>query len=242
MSEEISFLVYNIYNFATQDKDGDFFWKSPSLYNRVYLGISHGSCLIISFLTSIYEMGIEKELCAKILEKAINFIKKHYRKSKYRGLFPNMIGDKIEPMQFSLCYGDIGVGYALYRYSKVFSNSEIQSFASIILDDCLLRTKEDNLTLDASIYYGAAGLAIAFEKLGYISKDSRFSKRADYWNEQILSYSLHSNNYAGFKSRLVEEGVIWEISFGWGIVGIGLTLMYFDKESLPPLADLTFIA
>lgn len=242
VQEQLSFLIHSIDEAAFQDDAGDYYWKCPSLYDRIYLGISHGSSLIISFLSSVCEAGLEMQLCENIIRKATAFLIKQYRESEYKGLFPNMIGDAVEPMQFALCYGDLGIGYALLRASQVLKDSDIADFANKILDDCLLRTKEDNLTLDAGIFYGASGLAITFDKLGKISGDIRYTQRADYWNQQILTYAVHSNDCAGFKSRLLEDNMLWQISFGWGLLGIGTTLMYFDHPSLPSLADLTFIA
>ncbi|WP_294239879.1 MULTISPECIES: lanthionine synthetase LanC family protein [Chryseobacterium] len=242
VQEQLIFLINSINEAAFQDDTGDYYWKCPSLYDRIYLGISHGSSLIISFLTSVYEAGLEIQLCEKIIRKATAFLIKQYRESDYKGLFPNMIGDAIEPMQFALCYGDLGIGYALLRASQLLKDSDTADFANVILNDCLLRTKEDNLTLDAGIFYGASGLAITFDKLGTLSDDIRYIQRADYWNQQILTYAMHSNDFAGFKSRLLEDNILWQVSFGWGILGIGITLMYFDDASLPSFADLTFIA
>ncbi|MDN5476041.1 MAG: hypothetical protein L0G39_03825 [Chryseobacterium sp.] len=242
VQEQLIFLINSIDEAAFQDDTGDYYWKCPSLYDRIYLGISHGSSLIISFLTSVCEAGLEIQLCEKIIRKATAFLIKQYRESDYKGLFPNMIGDAIEPMQFALCYGDLGIGYALLRASQLLKDSDTADFANVILNDCLLRTKEDNLTLDAGIFYGASGLAITFDKLGTLSGDIRYIQRADYWNQQILTYATHSNDFAGFKSRLLEDNILWQISFGWGILGIGMTLMYFDDASLPSFADLTFIA
>lgn len=242
VQEYLSFLIHSIDDAAFKDDAGDYYWECPSLQNRVYLGISHGSSLIISFLASLYEAGLETRLCEEIMRKAISFLTKQYRESEYKGLFPNMIGDKIEPMQFALCYGDLGVGYALLRASQVLEDQTFGDFANIILDDCLLRTKEDNLTLDGGVFYGASGLAITFDKLSKISDDNRFAERADYWNNQIFTYAIHSNDFAGFKSRILEDNVLWHISFGWGLIGIGVTLMYFEEDSLPSPADLTFIA
>lgn len=239
--EKISYLINSIDTFSMKDKDGDYFWESPSLYDRVYLGISHGSALIISYLTNVYKCNIEKELCLKIIDKAVNFLLKQYRKSKYKGLFPNMIGDKIEPMQFALCYGDIGLGFALLKASKILSSTKIEIFSNMILNDCLLRTKEDNLTLDAGIFYGASGLGIAFDQLSLVSSDKNFSERANYWYEQIPKYAIHENQFAGFQSRLSENDILWNVSYGWGILGIGISLMCHKNRALPSLAELTFI-
>ena len=34
---------------------------------------------------------------------------------------------------------------------------EMKTFTQMVIDDCLLRSKKENLTLDASIFYGASG-------------------------------------------------------------------------------------
>lgn len=241
VEQQLEYLVNSLQNFAEKDNDGDYYWKSPSLYNRVYLGISHGSCLLISFLASAYELGIARETCRNTIEKAVAFVRKQYRKSPYKGLFPNMIGDPIEPMQFALCYGDIGNGYALLKAALILEDSGMRAFADMVLDDCLTRSKEDNLTLDASIFYGASGLVIAFAKLADMTGDVRFAERRDYWYDQIAAYKIAENNYAGFASRL-DESELWNVAMGWGIIGIGLTLMAYSDKQLPPLDKLTFIA
>lgn len=240
--EALSYLVSSLDNFAGRTSAGDYYWHSPSLHNRVYLGISHGSALIISALVNIHACGIQQELCESILEKATGFLIKHYRRSPYKGLFPTKIGDRLEPMQFALCYGDIGTGYALYRAAQALDSPRIMDFARMVLDDCLTRTKEDNMTLDASIYYGAAGLGISFDRVGELTGDERFTSRAGYWYDQIPRYAIYNSRFAGFQSRLSTDDVIWNVSEGWGIIGIGLALMRYSQQSLPSLHPLTFLA
>lgn len=242
VDDELKFLILNLENFAQKDKDGDYFWKSPSLYQRMYIGISHGSSLMISFLCQAHTFGIETETCERIIRKAANFVQKQYRKSPYKGLFPNMIGDPIEPMQFALCYGDIGTGYALFEAAKVIKDDHLSALAEVVLSDCLTRTKEDNLTLDAGIFYGASGIVIAFDKLARISADERFEKRKVYWYQKIQEYKGESNEFAGFVSRLDKESHLWNVAFGWGILGVGITLMSYSDKKFPPIDKLTFIA
>ena len=217
------------------------YWKSPVLYDRVYIGISHGACSMMSFLSNVHELGVEQEACKRVLKKAVNFVVKQYRKSPHPGLFPNMIGDKIEPMQFALCYGDIGNAYALYRASQILEEDRLKTFTNMVLTDCLGRTKKDNMTLDAGIFYGAAGLVIAFDKLAKLTGDQLLADRAKYWYDLIPSYCVHENEYAGFKSRL-DESRLWNYSYGWGIIGVGTTLMAYGDNKLPSLAPLSFIA
>lgn len=242
MEEKLTYLVNSVDNFALRDKLGNYYWQSPSLHNRVYFGISHGSALIISVLSNIHEIGVCQDLCSAVIEKAVNFLVKQYRRSPYKGLFPTKLGDKKEPMQFALCYGDVGTGYALYRAAKVLNSQKIATLAEIVLNDCLTRSREDNLTLDAGIYYGASGLGIAFDKVATVTGDARFAERANYWYSQIPAYSIFDDRFAGFRSRLSNDSVLWNVSEGWGILGIGISLMCYQNRELPSLAELTFIA
>ena len=240
--DQIAHLVIALKENAEEDEEGDYFWKSPSLYDRIYLGISHGSGLMMSFLCHAIESEIEVELATETLKKATKYLKKQYRKTEFKGLFPNMIGDEIEDMQFALCYGDLGTAYALLKASIVLKDKKLRSFTDAILEDCLTRSKNDNLTLDASIYYGASGLVIAFDKIAKITKDDRYSERSEYWFNQILTYKIYNNDYCGFQTRLVEQNDLWNVSCGWGILGIGITLMAYGEKNLPPMDKLTFVA
>lgn len=242
VSEQLSILVHGIKDQAIKDEDGDYYWSSPSLFQRVYLGISHGSCLVISFLANACEQNIEQDACKEILQKAVNFVLKQRWYNNSKGLFPNFIGDPIEPKQFSLCYGDLGVGYALFRAAGVLDDEALSAAVTEILDDCLQRSSKDKLTLDASIIYGAAGLAATYEKLYRLSGDSRFDEAADYWYEQIPAYAVHENEFAGYKTRLLDVGPVWNVSFGWGIIGIGISLMIYKDRSLPPIDALILCA
>jgi len=242
LKNHLAFLANSIYELSEKDGSGNLYWFSPSLNNRVYIGISHGSSLIISFISSLYNCDIEKDICKNILDKASRFVIKQYRKTKFKGLFPNMVGDEIDNMQFSLCYGDIGVGYALYKASLVLNSDYLKTFSLSILIDCLSRKKSDNLTLDASIYYGAAGLAIAFRKVYEIVEDERFLLKGKYWLSKIEDYKIHKNEYAGFKSRLLDNDSLWNLSMGWGIIGIATTLISYETDDDATLSDLTFFA
>lgn len=228
---------------SKKTKNGSVYWSSPALHDRVYLGISHGSASIISFLCRVHALDIQRKATTILLRKAVDFLLNQYRISPYKGLFANMIGDEIDHMQFSLCYGDAGTALALLRASKILNNHEkLIEITEHVLEDCLTRTYEDGLTLDASVYYGAVGLAITFEQIHLISKDDRYLSRAKYWTNQVHNYQDTESRFVGFTSRLDKESFLWNISFGWGILGIGSTLLAMDNHFMPSLAELTYAA
>ena len=202
-----------------------FYWLNPSLGNRVYLGISHGSAMIINFLIQAINKNIEKQLCLHLLQGATYYLLSQKRYTQHIGLFDNYIGEDDENKQFALCYGDLGVGIVLFKAANILEDNELKKQSIEILNDCLLRKYEDKLTLDASILYGVSGLNIAFNEAYSLTNNIKFLDRANYWLKMVSKYNIHDNEYSGFKSRIVDSSPLWNLSFGWGIIGIGCTLI-----------------
>lgn len=240
--EKLSYLLFQIKEKSRSDSDGGIYWTLPALHDRVYLGISHGSALIMSFVCNVMELQIEVDTCVEILRKASNFLIKQ-EADFGKGLFPHYLEDhEPGPKQFSLCYGDLGIGYALLRTGILLGDKNIEAIADRILLDCLVRKKEDNLTFDASITYGAAGLATTFEKIFKYKNDEQYLKASHYWYEKIVEYATYANNYAGYKSRVSNEDEFGNLGFSWGIAGIGAALMRSLNRDLPDISSLTLIA
>ena len=239
--EPLEYLIGMLPKIAHVDIDGDFYWESPSLYGRIYFGLSHGSAMVISFLCSLAEHGIAVPECHAIIKRSVAFVLKHQR-SQDKGLFPIQLGDVVESKQFSMCYGDIGVGFALLRAAITTGDEILEGRAMDILLDCAKRTRQDGLTLDASITYGASGLAATFARLNQILAHPDFSLAEKYWYNQIPHYAYHNNEFAGFKTRLLSTEPIWNICFGWGIIGIGISLINSRNRALPEISSLLLIA
>lgn len=227
-------IVFGLKATAKEDADGDLYWISPVSNDKIYFG-PHGSAMIISFLAAVLEEGIVPGECREMIRKAAAFVLKHIRDQKY-GLFPIYLKEVPGPTQFSQCYGDLGIGYALFKAARVLGDTELASRADHILSHCLDRKYEDGYTTDAGITYGAAGVSHLFGKLARLSNgDERFLNAESYWQFQIPNYAIFENEFAGFRSSLngAPEGV--NASFGWGIIGIGISLMRCLKPDLPHL-------
>ncbi|CAA9285619.1 MAG: hypothetical protein AVDCRST_MAG56-4228 [uncultured Cytophagales bacterium] len=232
-------LVAGVAETAVADEQGDYFWRAPSLKNRVYLGLSHGSAMVLSWLAAVAGQGIAAERCAQISRPAVAFVLKHQREQP-NGLFPLMLGEQPGPTQFSQCYGDLGVGYGLFRAAQLLDDPHLRHHALTVLEACTRRTYEDRLTGDSSICYGASGLAAVFDKLYRLSTDARFAQRAGYWYEQIPRYFRNGGNgdFGGYYSILPGANGLWHTSFSWGMIGTGISLMKQARPDLPPLDGL----
>ncbi|GGB17797.1 MULTISPECIES: lanthionine synthetase LanC family protein [Mucilaginibacter] len=241
-NHHLSDCVKEAYHRAHRDPEGDFYWPAPQLENKVYLGISHGSASMINFLAGVFEKGIEQTLSLFTIRRAANFLIKQKR-DQVNGLFPNYIGEEPFQTQFSQCYGDLGIGYALYKAALLLNDPVLKDQSSKILETCLHRSKEDNLTWDASLTYGAAGLALAFNKIAKITKDDRYKYRSIYWHKKTASYAGHENTFSGFLSMVARaEEYGWNTCFSLGIIGIGIAHMLHLKPSMPPIDELLYIS
>ena len=230
-------LILGLEKNANKDEDGDYYWTAPILADNIYLGLSHGSAMIVSFLVAMHENEILPDKCKELIIPAVNFIFKHQRQQE-RGLFPLILGDEIEPKQFSQCYGDLGTAYSLFRAISVIRDEKLECRVSCVLDKCIERKREDGLTWDASIYYGASGLAALFDKIYRLSAEQKYETAADYWYKQILTYSKCESGVVGYCSMLRSTEEFWNVSFGWGVIGVGISLMKYVRKDLPSLDGL----
>lgn len=224
---------------AISDSSGDLCWTSPRLKDRVYLGLSHGSCMIISFLSDVYQRGIAQEKCQLIIDKAISFVLKH-KSDSIGGLFPHYLGAGKQGPQFTLCYGDLGVGYGLLKGSLLLEDQVFIDQSKGVIDICSNIKFEDNLTFDASITYGASGIAYLYEKLYKLdASDANHFKSYLYWIKQIPKYCRKNNDFCGYQSFFSPESNVFNLSYDWGIIGIGITLMRYLDERLPNMEGIT---
>ncbi|MEO3406016.1 lanthionine synthetase LanC family protein [Mucilaginibacter sp. CAU 1740] len=237
----LSELVHGIADKAIQDDEGHWYWESPTLYRNTYFGISHGSAMIISIVGSLAEKGIETALCLEILEKSVPFVLKHKRQVKY-GHFPISNGDEsFDEKPFCICYGDLSVALSLVKARRFIKNDDLDDIIHKILKESYER-KPGIYPRDASITYGAAGLAEMFNALFDLTDDQECRKAAGYWYQEIPRFASYENDFAGFYSMTTKEKDFWNLSFGWGVAGIGITLMRYLKPELPAFNELLMIA
>lgn len=242
-------IVDSILNSAIYHNKEEIYWRSPTYSNQVYLGLSHGSAMIINFLTKIFLFKIHKEKSEEIesvVRKSIRFLMSRKR-NLINGYFPYKF-PAIEPVvetQFSMCYGDLGILLGIYNATRAFDLIEFFEEVNTMLHTCSSRKINKNQTQDASILYGAAGLSQIFKDLFEASGDSIFDNASHYWYEQILQYrNKEKLKLAGFIFDYEEDKKIHpsaKYSFFWGIGGIGITLMLRNDESLPNLNEITLI-
>jgi|UPI000647E2B9 lantibiotic modifying enzyme len=235
---------------AVYNNNNEVYWSAPSYFNYVYLGISHGSAMIINFMTKLFELKILNDDNVKekiVLVNAVNFLLNRQRTVK-DGYFPHYFLQKEEmnPTQFGLCYGDLGIAYTLFNVNKIIHNDSLAKASDFMLTSICQRKNDPQLTFDASIFYGAAGIFCVFDELFHKDGQIKYEDAAKYWYDQILTYRDDENESA---LRFIDSQHFKEddgnksanFSFGWGLAGVGICLMLKMKSGLPRLNETLLI-
>lgn len=202
--------------------------KNTQGYN---LSLSHGISSIIVLLSKIYSEGIAKEKVLGLLSGAVKYLlNQQLDISKFNSNFPSWVS-KDEPSTHSRlawCYGDLGIGIALWQAGNN-TNNEIwkEKAIEILLHSTKRRDLKENSVVDAGLCHGSAGIAHIYNRMYNYTHRIEFKDAAIYWFEQTLQMAKFDDGLAGYKVWRSSEmgGLQNEYGFLEGIAGIGLTLI-----------------
>lgn len=231
-------IVYGLKHSAIKEEDGSIYWLPKDDGDQVYRGCFHAVATIISFLTALLEEGIAVDTCRKLIQQSSIFVLKH-KQEHAESLFPVVTSIVTDKAQFSPYYVDLGIGYALFRAAEALKDAALKVQAEAILAYCLKCSHEDGFVSDAGINSGAAGIAQIFGRLARLSNNRKaFLESEAYWMSQLPKYSTAENEFSGFESSEPGATPGLNVSFGWGIIGIGISLMRYEQPDLPDLDGL----
>ncbi|WP_412851000.1 lanthionine synthetase LanC family protein [Chryseobacterium sp. PMSZPI] len=223
--------------------ENEIYWVSPSYLDQVYLGLSHGSAMMINFWSKLYKLNIinsENKEEKLWLNKAVNFIFERKR-DFVDGYFPHKAfsTEIAGKTQLSMCYGDLGVLYSLFNANQILENPIYQKAIDEMIYTTSLRDQEPLFTYDTGILYGASGIGYIFEYFSGEKKQNIYENTINYWNNQILTYRTSDNDFVyGFKD---DKNKSAKHSFAWGISGMGIRLMQSQSSQLPSINELLLI-
>ena len=153
------------------------------------------------------------------------------KKSKGVNLFP-FDKERIMNDNFSLnlIYGDIGIAYVIYKAGVLLKNENFIEKGIEILINAAKYRDNSNYILDVNLNYGCLGLSSFFRFFNEIESNILFEKASIYWKEKYSILRSNDNKeWAGFKSINNNWDVNTNLSFGHGIIGIGIALMSYKK-------------
>ncbi len=215
--------------------------KNTRGYN---LSLSHGLASIIVFLSKCLDKGLgeKSDRIAYLLKGAVTYTISQQldwkENEEINSVFPSWVGKDYPPAPSRLawCYGDLGMGIALYQASQSMNNKEWEEAALETLTHASKRRDlQKNALVDAGMCHGAAGIAHIFNRIYQHTGDENFKETALYWLEVTLKMATHEDGFAGFKAWHTEKygGWVAEVGFLEGVAGIGLALIAALSEQNP---------
>ncbi len=229
-------LTSSLRNLAISPSPGHLAWESvhpQTGVREINLGLAHGMPSILLALSreaddvdalSMVEQGVEYLLSCKLTDSANG------------SLFPHRItnGKPDQPGRLAWCYGDPGVGAALWQIGVNCNRPDWQADAIGILHKAASRKKmRTNRVMDACICHGTAGLALLFYKMAILSEHDEFLDASVYWTRATLDHGQNESPTAGYLFLTTGDRYVPGYSLLEGITGVGLTLLaLLDADTL----------
>jgi len=233
--------IWEIINFLyqTAEKDVDkqtYKWKSFVLVNKkncaaYNLAMSHGIISIIIFLTRVVKSGIHSEKIVNMIVYTINYIlsqEKDYL--KFGSYFPSFIlinsQECVLKSRLAWCYGDLGIGLALWQAGNVLEKTEWEEKGlNILIQSTKRKILSDTFILDAGICHGSAGITMIYRRMYLETGIKEFKEAQEYWKNQTLNFSQFKDGLVGYKTFEKDKWNSNDYSLITGISGIGLVLL-----------------
>jgi lantibiotic modifying enzyme len=209
-------------------EEGDrVFWESRNPKTgvpEVNLGLAHGIPSILLMLSRETPGA-----CSSLLEKGVAFLLSCRMESSSNGsLFPHRMvnGKPDQPGRLAWCYGDPGVGAALWQIGANCGNEESKSEGLKILRVAASRkTARINRVYDACLCHGTAGLAVIFYKMGLVTGHDELIDAAEHWMRATLDHGTSEGGAAGYLYLTTGNRYVSNFSFLEGLAGTGLAIL-----------------
>jgi len=244
-------LIDYLYLTAVKDSSNRIFkWKSVIDDEKNLLGyniaLSHGMSSIVIFLSRVILNGINDEKIFKMLSGTLNYIlNQQIDFMKYGSCFPNHSlesSDNVLKSRLAWCYGDLGIGIALWQAGKGTDNSFWKEKGiEILLQSTRRRSYKDSFVIDAGICHGSAGVATIFHRMYLETSREEFKDATYYWITQTLNFSRFDDGLAGYKTHFKDTWII-DYSLLTGISGIGLVLLSFLEDNQQSLDEMLLLS
>jgi lantibiotic modifying enzyme len=182
-----------------------FYHTSDNSGEEVYnLSLSHGIASIIALLGKAYQQNIAKEKTKDMLCRAITFLlskKSDIPNEITKSFFPSVVymneNKKEYGSRLAWCYGDLGIGMALWQSSRSLQHKE---WERISLDILLHTTTRTDLVkervADGGICHGSSGIAHI-----YIIVYIKLPK----------SVHLKMQQFTGYRILLLKQNLLMEL-------------------------------
>jgi lantibiotic modifying enzyme len=208
------------------------------------IGLAHGMSSIAIMLSKLIRAGVTVDRSTRLLTQTVNYIlQQELQPPLGIARFPSLSLEKpnspSSPSRMAWCYGDLGVGLALYEASLAVNNDIWRNKGlEVLTHSCSRRDLNENLINDAGICHGSAGVAHFFHRLFLKTGQPEFQEAATYWQQQALSQASYTPDipgFAGYTPYAANEklGISDYRGLLIGAAGIGLSLLDAVSD-IPP--------
>jgi len=207
-------------------------WHQNPTQKYANISLSHGMSSVIIFLSDLLKTSIKFNYDVKsLLIKSINYVLDQEIDFFLHGsLFPYASKESgLKGSRLAWCYGDLGIGIALYKSSLALRDKELETKSLEIFNmSASRRDLQKNLVLDASICHGSAGISIIFHDMFLKTGNNKYLDTAIYWTHKTVE--LYEEGKIFYIS---DKGYRNQMSLLEGKIGIALSFLaiYYETPS-----------
>ncbi|MDR6761953.1 lantibiotic modifying enzyme [Flavobacterium sp. 2755] len=246
--ELLSKFVTTLYEKAVWDGDGCYWiFYSFDPVNKTFtyreelvnLGLAHGISGIISVLSELYKKGIAQNECYKMIEGAINYLRK-IQSNEHLSQFPpifNLNSTSQEESRLGWCYGDSALGLCILKAAKYCKNESWYTFGEEICRKSAERKINESLLEEHGICHGYFGTMHIYNKLFENTGKSVYKEAKEYWFDTGIAERDFNLNSLGFYQTdyNAEYKPEKRVTYGLlqGLSGILLCLLSYNGTQYP---------
>lgn len=223
-----------VLNQIKQSKGNQFFLYENEKKISCNLGLSHGIPSIIAILLVSYQKKICTSLSYNLISGFVEFLlsSMHTPENKGDTYFSYSTDLPTRPTRLAWCYGDLGIGYILYKTSIMLGDSQLEAKALEILYYTAKRLDPiQNWVFDACLCHGSSGIAYLFQKVYKISGDRVFADTSEYWYQKTMELGGNIDGIGGYLF-LKKEFKLPIRGFLEGVAGVGISFIsaYYNGD------------
>lgn len=195
------------------------------------MGLAHGLSGILLILTECYRKGFQTKRVLSLIQKIIHYLLGAERSIEQTGqnsLFPTSIDETYSldhevnkynyRSRLAWCYGDIAIGWALYKAGKQINDSNLKEKGiSIGLATVNRRNYAHHQIGDVFFCHGSSGVAHFYKRFYQETGLAPFKEASDYWMEDTVNLILGDAPLWSADKR--------SFSILEGLVGLGFVLL-----------------
>lgn len=203
------------------------------------ISLAHGMSSLILILSYIYRSGLGTLDLRRKIDQAVHFILAQQHPPGGFSCYPNINRtDDFTTPRLAWCYGDLGIGAALWQVSVMLERKELGREAVRIFKAAENRKDMvENRVYDACFCHGSAGISHLFRWMYEQTGIASFLPVSRYWLNKTIEFSTGKDSDSiGFKCFMEGKYEVADMSLLDGISGIGMVLMsaVISPEKLAP--------